>query len=283
MSAPEAKKDPTNPAEFLAVLGLDEPPMAIFYTDAEPQEGLTPEADDLPTREKEAANQVDWGRVFGHFSCVIGHIWRARRKKTTAYFDAQRFGCVGGAFFMGRMKPQTEAIIHYVSSGVPGHMEGERYIESPEKLRTIFDYLDPRPAPARYCVVKPVDQLAPGERAEVVAFFARPEVLSGLHQLAAFVTNDPEVVQSPWGAACANLITWPLHYLARGQEKAVLGGWDPSARKYFKTDELSLSVPLALYDKMLARWPESFLATHAWQTTRKKIERSKKAWGEKTA
>jgi hypothetical protein len=35
---------------------------------------------------------------------------------------------------------------------------------------------------------------------------ALPETLCGLHQLAAFVTHDPDVVASPWGAACANLI-----------------------------------------------------------------------------
>jgi hypothetical protein len=32
---------------------------------------------------------------------------------------------------------------------------------------------------------------------------------------------------------------------------------------------------------MLERWPESFLATKAWQTVKKKIIRSGKAWGEK--
>ncbi len=99
-------------------------------------------------------------------------------------------------------------------------------------------------------------------------------------KLATFVTNDPEVVRSPWGAACTNLITWPFKYLASGENKAVLGGWDLSARKFFKTDELNFTVPYGMFRQMLERFEESFLTTKTWATARKKILRSKRAWGE---
>ncbi len=267
-------------AQFLDILGLDEEPMGIFYTEEKPSTGFSPKPGDLPTQEKETKNEIDWQSVFGDFSCVIGHIWRARKKKTAAYFDAERFGCPGGALWLGYMKPQTETIIHYVSTGIPGRMQGELYCDSPDALRRIFDEIDPRPAPKRYCVVKPVSLFGADEEPELVAFFARPEVLSGLHQLAAFVTNDPEVVASPWGAACTGLITWPLKYLAQGDNRAVLGGWDPSARKFFKTDELTFTVSNAMFTQMLERFRESFLTTKTWQTVRKKIVRSKRAWGE---
>jgi hypothetical protein len=72
-----------------------------------------------------------------------------------------------------------------------------------------------------------------------------------------------------------------LHYLARGENKAVLGGWDPSARKFFKTDELSFTVPLGMFEKMLSCHEESFLKTKTWDVTLKKALRSQKAWGEK--
>ena len=116
----------------------------------------------------------------------------------------------------------------------------------------------------------------------MVAFFVRPESLCGLHQLASFVTNDPEVVVSPWGAACGNLVVWPLKYKMQNKFKAVLGGWDPSARKFFKNDELSLSVPAEMLNAMLERFEDSFLKTKTWETVKKKIERNKKAWGEDT-
>jgi uncharacterized protein (DUF169 family) len=255
--------------EFLELLGLTEPPMALCWSDDEP-EGFAPEPGQPPTREREERGEVNWQEVFGNFSCVMGHIWRARRKQTAAYFSAERYGCPGGSFFLGFHKPQSRTIINYVSSGIPGWSEGERYCESPEALERIFEIIDPVPARAKYCVVKPVTMLQAGDDPEVVMFFARPETLCGLHQLACFVTNDPEVVASPWAAA----------YQAQGRSKAVIGGWDPSARKFLKTDELSFTVPWSMFRDMLERYGESFLTAHTWQTTRKKIARSRKAWGE---
>lgn len=265
---------------FLEILGYDEEPMGIFYTDARPEEALTPGPLDLPTREKEQKGQIDWQAVFGDFSCVIGHIWRARKKKVPACFDSNHFGCPGGSFFLGFMKPQTETIIHYVSTGFPGQMEGELYCDSPDVLRGIFEYIDPPSAPGAFCVVKPLSLFEAGETPELVAFFARPETMCGLHQLAAFVTHEPEVVASPWGAACTNLITWPRKYQAQGKQRAVIGGWDPSARKFFKTDELSMTVPYGMFTQMLERFEESFLKTKTWAIVRKKIARSRRTWGE---
>ncbi|MBN2124434.1 MAG: DUF169 domain-containing protein [Deltaproteobacteria bacterium] len=265
---------------FMHTLGLEEPPMGIFYTDERPAEGISPKPGDLPTREKEMRNAIDWETLFGHFSCVIGNAWRARKKGVPAFFDAEHFGCPGGAFWLGFMKPQSETIIHYVSSGVPGRMKGELYCESPDTLRRIFTEIDPPVAPKKYCVIKALPLFQDTETPDVVAFFARPETLSGLHQLAAFVTNDIQVVTSPWGAGCTGLVTWPFKYLAEGKNKAVLGGWDPSARKFYKTDELTFTVPFGMFQDMLQHFETSFLTTPTWEIVRKKIARSKRAWGE---
>jgi len=265
---------------FLERLGLDEEPMGVFYSNDKPVEGFSPQPIDLPTRDKEIKNEIDWQAVFSRFSCAMGHVWRARKKKTAAYFSAQQFGCPGCAFWMGFNKPQTETIIQYVSTGIPNWTEGEFYCESPDELRRIFEYVDPRPAPKKYCVFKPLSNFAANETPELIAFFTRPEPLCGLHQLAAFVTNDPEVVASPWSAGCGSVVVWPLHYLSKGVTRAVVGGWDPSARKFYKTDELSFTVPYQMFSDMLNRFEESFLQTKSWATVQKKIERSKKSWGE---
>ncbi|KAF1077395.1 DUF169 domain-containing protein [Halodesulfovibrio sp. MK-HDV] len=266
---------------FLSTLGLDEEPMGIFFTDEEPSEGFSPKPNELPTREKEIENKINWPELFGSFSCVIGNIWRARKKQSVAYFSSEQFGCAGGAFWLGFLNPQTETIINYVSTGSPNLGDCERYCDSPDALRKIFEYVDPQPVIKKYCVIKPVSQFAENETPELVTFFARPESLSGLHQLAVFVTNDPEVVASPWGAACGSLVAWPRHYASKGQKRAVLGGWDPSARKFFKTDELSFTVPFSMFSDMVSRYNESFLTTKTWQTVQKKIERSNKVWSSK--
>lgn len=266
--------------DFLNTLGLSEEPMGMFFTDAKPEQGYSPKECDLPTQEKEKNNEVDWPNIFGQFSCVIGNIWLARKKRTCAWFSSERFGCPGGAFWLGFNKPQAETIIHYVSSGIPGQMEGEHYCDSPDNLRKIFEYVDPVPAAKKYCVFKPLSLFSENETPVLVSFFTRPEPLNGLHQLAAFVTNDPEVVASPWSAACGSLAVWPLHYLEKGEFKAVLGGWDPSARKFFKTDELSFTVPFAMFSQMIEQYEDSFLKTKTWENVHKKINRSKKAWNE---
>lgn len=267
--------------EFLKILGLSEEPVGIFYTDDKPAGGSAPKEMPLPTREKEIENEIDWRATFGQFSCVMGHVLQARKLKKTAYFSAEQFGCPGCAFWLGFMKPQSETIIHYVSTGIPGQMEGEHYCDSPDALRRIQAYIDPEPASATFCVVKPLSLFTADEKPEQVVFFARPESLSGLHQLATFVTSNPEVVASPWGAACTNMITWPYRYQARGENRAVLGGWDPSARKFFGTDELTFTVPYNMFIQMYERFPESFLKTKTWTTVQKKIDRSNKAWAPK--
>jgi uncharacterized protein (DUF169 family) len=217
---------------------------------------------------------VDFKGLFSAFSCVIGQIWIARHKGTAAYFDRERFGCLGGAFYLGFLKPQLDFIARYISTGIQNVVEGERYLESPEDAGRFFEFIDPLPAPKRFCVLKPISQFASGERPELIIFFARPEAISGLHQLAVFVTGDFEVVASPFGAGCSNIVTWPLKYRLRGRPRAVLGGWDPSERRFLKTDELTFTVPTEIYDPMLERWSESFLSAKAWTAVRKRIDRS---------
>ena len=266
--------------EMLASLGYQEPPMAFFYTDKEPEGGFTPKPGDLPTLEKERAGQVDWEQVYGNFSCAIGHVWRARKKHTQAWFSAQNFGCVGVGFYLGYMKPQTDFVCAYVSSGIPGVMEGEHYVSDPQTCRRIFEEMDPPLAAGPYCVFKPLDLLEPGETPELVMFFARPEVITGLHSLATYVTGDFNAVTTPFGAGCTSVVSFPRQHALAGERKAVLGGWDPSCRMYYKTDELSFSMPWALFQDLLAKWRDSFLKTNTWKVCQKKIARSQNAWGE---
>ena len=265
---------------FLSALGLDEEPMGMYYTDKEPERGVTPVQKILPTAEQEAKGEVNFGAVFANFSCVIGKIWLARKKKTAAYFDREHYGCLGGAFYLGFLKPQLETVARFISTGIPGRFEGERYFESPEVSRSFFATIDPRPAPARFCVFKPLSQFSEGEVPEIVTFFARAEIIAGLNQLAVFVTNDFEAVSSPFGAGCTNVVSWPLRYLSQGKLKAVMGGWDPSERKFLKPDEITFSIPYAMFGRMVARWPESFLSTDTWAIVKKRIALSKKKWGE---
>ena len=265
---------------LLEVLGLDESPMGVFYTDLEPEGGVSPKAQTPVSREAEEKGEVDWMAVQENFSCVLGKVWQARKKKTAAYFDKERFGCLGGAFYLGFMKPFLHMHPPFISTGIEGIFEGERYAASPEAATAFFEAIDPPAAPKRFCVIKPIDLFTEGEDPEVVVFFARPEIIGGLSFLVFFVTEDIDAVRTPFGPGCSGLVTWPLKYLSEGKQIAVLGSMDPSCRKFVKPDELTFAVSYSMYKQMLERWEESFLKQETWNTVQKKIARSRKVWGE---
>jgi len=80
---------------LMKVLGLDEEPMGMFYTDEDPGEAFSPRLQQLPSVEMEKKGEVDWHSIFGNFSCVIGHIWRARKKKGMAARWSESFLTTG--------------------------------------------------------------------------------------------------------------------------------------------------------------------------------------------
>lgn len=268
---------------FLGYLGLDEEPIGVYYADTKPENAFGPKAGPTITRELEEQGKIDMQAVFQNFSCVIGNIWLARKKRGTAYISTEEYGCPGGSFYCSMMKPNLRFIEHYVTTGFEGTpIRGERYLPSPEAMRKFLDTVNPRKAPGKYCLFKPLSLFSGNEKPEFVIFFARPEVLSGLFTHTTFTTGEVDCVASPFGAGCTNVIAWPLYYQEKGMEKAVLGGFDPSARKYMKTDELTFTVTWSLYQKMLKTLPESIFSVDGeWTTVRKKINRSSKIWGEK--
>ncbi|WP_316897148.1 DUF169 domain-containing protein [Pseudodesulfovibrio indicus] len=269
-------------ATFLDHLGLGEAPFGVHYSDTLPENAYGPKKGAPISRELEDARALDMQEVMKTFSCIMGNVWLARKKGGAAYISSEEYGCVGGAYYCSMMKPHLRFIEHYVSTGYEGTpLHGERYMPDPDAMRTFMEEVNPREAPGKYCIFKPLSLFTDEIKPEFVIFFARPEILSGLFTQAVFTTGDVDCVVSPFGAGCTNMVSWPLYYKGKGLEKAVIGGFDPSARKFMKTDELTFTVSLDLYEKMLAALPESMF-THEtdWKNVRKKVERSAKAWGE---
>ena len=269
---------------FLEHLGLGEEPFGVYYDNTLPEKAFGPKPGVPMSRELEDEGKVNIQEVFKTFSCVMGNIWLARKKHCAAFISPEEYGCPGGAFYCSMMKPNLRFIEHYVTTGFSGTpVHGERYLPSPESMRKFLAEVAPREAPAKFCIFKPLSLFTDSEEPEFVIFFARPEVLSGLFTHTAFTTGDAECVASPFGAGCTNIVAWPLYYKEQGMEKAIIGGFDPSARKFMKTDELTFTVPWSLYRKMLANLPDSmFNVDGAWKDVRKKVTRSAKAWGEES-
>jgi uncharacterized protein (DUF169 family) len=268
---------------FLDHLGLNEEPFGVYYDDIKPEKAFGPNSGVPISRELENKGQIDMQAVLKQFSCVIGNIWLARKKHCAAYISSEAYGCPGGVYYCAMMKPYLKFIENYVSTGFSGTpVHGERYLSSPEAMRKFLERVNPREAPGKYCIFKPLSLFSADEEPEFIIFFARPEVMCGLFIQTTFTTGEVDCVATPFGAGCTNILAWPLYYKEQGLEKAVIGGFDPSARKFLKTDELTFTVPLPLYKKMLKALPDSmFNLDGSWVSVRKKVDRSAKAWGEK--
>ncbi len=263
---------------LMELLGHDENPFGVYYTDEKP-DGFGPKPGEIFSRKREDAGEIDWPKAFGNFSCIIGNIWLARKKRKAAFISHEECGCMGGGFYSGLYRPYLEMNILFVSTGVPGTpIEGEHYLPSPESMRAFMEDTIPPEATGKYCVIKPLEHFKDGEEPLVVTFFARPEAMNGLFSLTCYAAGDHQAVASPFSAGCGSIIAWPLVYQQRGEERAVLGGFDLSARKFLKTDELIFSAPLPLYKKMLGAMETSALVRHTWGGVRKKVAKSAKAW-----
>lgn len=268
---------------LMELLGHGETPFGVYYADVKP-DGYGPKPGEILSREREVAGTINWQAAFANFTCLIGSIWLARKKKKAAWISHEACGCMGGGFFTGMYAPYLDMNVHYVSTGIPGTpMEGEHYLPSPESMRAFMEDSAPELGRGKYCILKPLDQFADENPPLSITFFARPEVLTGLHSLTSYAAGSHNAVVSPFGAGCTSIVAWPLVYEKRGMACAVLGGFDPSARKFLKTDELTFSIPLALYRKMLDAMETSALTRHTWEGVRKKVLKSARAWGEAAA
>jgi uncharacterized protein (DUF169 family) len=249
------KMDPKKYQKFHDRLGLKEHPLAVFYSNDKPGAGLSP-------KEK------------GHV-CMFALLKRARQKGETVYFDTEHVGCFGGGYYMGFQATPMPNIEYFLSCGIPGAMEGERYIKTPEIAREYFASAQPRKAPAKYCVFKPLDQLTNAEEPEVVIFFATPDVLSGLFTLTNYAAERMDAVRIPFSSGCGAILTHPLKEAEKKNPQAILGLFDVSARPFVEPNILTLAMPTKLFLSLLENQDESFLITKSWETVRERIEKQK--------
>jgi len=236
--------------QFREALGLKESPLGVYYTNGKPQ-GVTPKT--------------------GIHLCMIGLLKKARKKGKAVYFDKEHFGCPGGGYYMGFLETPRPNIEYFLSCGIPGEMEGERYIKTPERAREYFARMKPRPAPARYCVFKPIEQFQEEEKPEVVAFFVTPDILSGLFTLTNYALEMTDAVQTPFGSGCSAILTYPLKEAEKEQPRAILGMFDVSARPMIEKDMLTFAMPYSIFLKLLENVSGSFLETGSWKKVLQRI------------
>jgi hypothetical protein len=186
-------------------------------------------------------------------------------------FDVSTLQCGGARRYLGFEPEVRPNFPYFLSCGIPGEIEGERYKQSPELVRR---YLESQPtfhAPGPTIVFSRWDALEEDDSPEIVIFFATADVLSGLFTLANYDEADPQAVVAPFGSGCASIVYQPYQELQSQHPRAVLGMFDVSARPCVPPDVLSFAVPWPKFIDMLGQMDESFLITGSWEKVRARI------------
>jgi len=216
----------------------------IFYYAAEPPAGL-----------KAAPPSKGW-------HCFVADLAVVRKGKPLC-LDEPALGC--GKRFCGFRVPQRPNFEYFLSSGIPGKLEGERYKKTPAIVKQLMEKWPEWQAPAKYLVLKRWDSLVETDRPEAVVFFAKPDVLSGLFTLANYEETDPFGVIAPFSAGCGTVIQYPFLENRKENPRCVLGMFDVSARPCVQADELTFAAPMKKFTSMIGNLEESFVITRSWQ------------------
>jgi len=206
----------------------------------------------------------------GH-RCLVADLARVRKGQPVS-FDVDAIGCFGGKRYLGFATELMPNFEYFLSYGIPGKLEGERYKESPELVKEFVHRAPAFEAPAPYIVFKRWDALEEADEPDVVVFFAQADVLSGLFTLANFDETEPDAVFCPFAAGCGSIVQYPYLEGASARPRAVLGMFDVSARPCVPLDVLSFAVPMVKFERMVANMKESFLITKSWDKVKRRIQ-----------
>ncbi len=261
-------------------LGLENQAVALLWSDTAPEDAV---------RFKP-----------GRFGCVVSLFAAAAAKGRTAAFDGETYGCWGGGVGLGfgncyRSFPGgLECFCGFLSDGnaatEPGRaigrqiaasgnpvfaddfLHGEKYQADAATTARFVEALPMREIPARFVVVKPLDQVAEGEVPQSVTFFVDPDQLSALVVLANHGDPKGESVIIPWAAACQVMGILAYREGERNPPRGLVGMTDLSARRNVRAvlgpHVMSFTAPWALFQRMEQNAGDSFLQRQTWKALR---------------
>ena len=207
----------------------------------------------------------------GH-RCIFADFNRVRHGRSLALRN-ETVACFGGRRYLGFAREIRPDFEYFLSCGIPGKLEGERYKQTPQMVRDWMERMPVFVAPRAWIVFKRWDQLTPADAPEVVVFYAIPDVLAGLFTLANYDESENDGVVTPMASGCGALVMHPYLQGRAEHPRAVLGLFDPSARPYAAPDVLGFAVPIAKFERMAANMEESFLITDTWKQMQARLAR----------
>lgn len=202
--------------------------------------------------------------------CIMNELVKVTKGKSV-YFDQDSTMCTGGKRYLGFSEKLRDNFEYFLSYGIPGKLEGERYKKDPDTVEKSLNNMKPMKAPHKYIVFKRWDNLEEYDEPMVVIFFAKPDVLSGLFTLANYDEVMSDGVIAPFGSGCSSIVNYPYFELKAQYPRAVLGMFDVSARPFLPPNTLSFAVPVTKFVRMVNNMDESFLITGSWNKLRSRM------------
>lgn len=267
-------------SEIKTALGLAYEPVAILRTDENPA----------------GAKQFKSGR----WGCVM-FMLAAAAKGATAVFDRATYGCWGGGVGLGfgnqyvNFPGGQECFCYFLSTGnaqwetgrqvgeqIKPHLsaemyddfiKGERYLQSPERVKRFIEGMPIVDIPERNVAFKPLGEVDENQTLPtVVVFLADMDQVAALTILANYHRPTNDNVIFPFAAGCQSIGIYAFAEARSQPPRAVLGLNDISARlslkRLLKKDVMSFTVPYTLYREMEDNLETSFVHRQTWQHLR---------------
>ncbi len=236
----------------------------------------------------------------GRFACILHLLVQASTRGKLAGGSRETIVCPGGRMALGlgtdlvASEAQIEHFAAVFSKGLAATPNGEAYrarMDAARPLwRPLYEYGERRhcsfematrwllheapryQTPTRYVLFKPLSRTIAEDWVRAVIFLVSPLELAGLVTLLGSVLEGADPVQAPPGPDCFRIAGFAHAQHDARSPRAVLGMLDVDGRelmkRQFRSDTLSLSLPMPLFRRLEAEAGDSILQTPGWRGLR---------------
>jgi len=171
-------------------------------------------------------------------------------------FSKKSAGCSGASCYFGFTNPNENAG-GFLSTK-------EKFKESVAFGNEFYNQIEAKEPQKKFLVLSSLEKIADNIQIEVVNYWVKPSVLSGLVTLSNFDSPNNINVNIPFASGCQSMWTIPYKEKDEFNPKSTIGALDPAMRKYVASDTLLFSVPANRFNTMARKIKKSFAGEHSW-------------------
>ncbi len=196
--------------------------------------------------------------------CMIGTISNVRHGESLTLTE-ENVICGGGGLYTA-FREMPERVPMFVS-------EVEHYKQSKEMVIDYVNNLHIQITNKPYLNFVRIDKLKNWDEAEAILFFATPDILSGLCTWAFYDNNSSDAVTTQFASGCAAIVSFAINENRKNGNRCFLGMFDPSARPLVPENELTFTIPMCRFKRMLETMNDSALFQKAFSIIKKRINK----------